>query len=153
VLLSGGLDSSVIAAIAARVCSTRIENEGKSVAWWPSLHSFSVGLKDSPDLRAARIVADHIKSVHHEFHFTIEEGLNALSDVIYHLETYDVTTIRAATPMYLMARKSQNQQSCARKTKEEAGGVSNLSLIVLCLFLLFSQMPRSEDGALRRRCR
>jgi asparagine synthase (glutamine-hydrolysing) len=104
--LSGGLDSSVIASIAARICTTRVENEGKSGAWWPVLHSFSVGLKDSPDLKAARVVADAIKTVHHEFTFTVDEGLNALSDVIYHLETYDVTTVRAATPMYLMSRKS-----------------------------------------------
>jgi asparagine synthase (glutamine-hydrolysing) len=97
----------LIASIAARVCAKRIEDDGASAAWWPSLHSFSVGLKDSPDLKAARQVANHIKSVHHEFNFTIEEGLNAINDVIYHLETYDVTTIRAATPMYLMSRKSQ----------------------------------------------
>lgn len=87
VLLSGGLDSSLIAAIAARVCATRVEDEGQSPAWWPRLHSFSVGLKDSPDLKAARVVADAIHTVHHEFHFTVEEGINALQDVIYHLET------------------------------------------------------------------
>jgi asparagine synthase (glutamine-hydrolysing) len=95
----------VIAAIVSQVCTTRIENDGKSPAWWPSLHSFSVGLVGSPDLAAARIVADALKTIHHEFHFTVDEGLNALRDVILHLETYDVTTIRAATPMYLMARK------------------------------------------------
>ena len=105
VLLSGGLDSSVIAAIAAKVCATRIETDGATPAWWPSLHSFSVGLKDSPDLKAARIVATALKTIHHEFNFTVDEGINALHEVIYHLETYDVTTIRAATPMYLMARK------------------------------------------------
>lgn len=105
VLLSGGLDSSLIASIAAKLCATRVENDGKSPAWWPSLHSFSVGLKDSPDLKAARVVADSLKTIHHEYTFTIDEGLNAIHDVIYHLETYDVTTVRAATPMYLMARK------------------------------------------------
>lgn len=104
VLLSGGLDSSLIASIAARLCAER-SAEGKSPAWWPSLHSFSVGLKDSPDLKAARLVSESLKTIHHEFVFTVEEGLNAISDVIYHLETYDVTTIRAATPMYLMSRK------------------------------------------------
>jgi asparagine synthase (glutamine-hydrolysing) len=108
VLLSGGLDSSLIAAIAARVCANRVEDEGKSAAWWPRLHSFSVGLSNSPDLKMARVVANVIKTVHHEFIFTVEEGLDAISDVIYHLETYDVTTIRAATPMYLMSRKSHN---------------------------------------------
>lgn len=96
VLLSGGLDSSLIASIAARVCATRVEDDGKSPAWWPRLHSFSVGLKDSPDLKAARIVADAIHTVHHEFHFTVEEGINALQDVIYHLETSVKTTSCAA---------------------------------------------------------
>ena len=105
VLLSGGLDSSLIASIAARICASRVEDEGKSPAWWPRLHSFSVGLSNSPDLKMARVVAKEIGTVHHEFVFTIEEGLDAISDVIYHLETYDVTTIRAATPMYLMSRK------------------------------------------------
>ena len=93
VLLSGGLDSSLIASIAARVCATRVEDDGKSPAWWPRLHSFSVGLTDSPDLKAARIVADAIHTVHHEFHFTVEEGINALQDVIYHLETSVETTM------------------------------------------------------------
>jgi asparagine synthase (glutamine-hydrolysing) len=102
VLLSGGLDSSVISAIAKRYSQKRIEDG--TDAWWPRLHSFAVGLKGSPDLISARQVADHIGTVHHEIHFTIEEGLDALSDVIYHIETYDVTTIRASTPMYLLAR-------------------------------------------------
>jgi len=105
VLLSGGLDSSVIAAVAARFAERRVEDEDKSPAWWPRLHSFSVGLEGSPDLMAAREVAEHIGSVHHEFLFTVQEGLDALADVIHHLETYDVTTIRAGTPMYLMARR------------------------------------------------
>lgn len=104
VLLSGGLDSSIISAIAKRYAARRIEDDSKSEAWWPQLHSFAVGLKDSPDLAASRKVADYIGSVHHEIHFTEEEAMDALSDVIYHIETYDVTTVRASTPMYLLAR-------------------------------------------------
>jgi len=104
VLLSGGLDSSIISAIAKKYSSTREESGGTREAWWPQLHSFAVGLVGSPDLIAARKVADHIGTVHHEINFTIEQGMDALSDVIYHLETYDVTTIRASTPMYLLAR-------------------------------------------------
>ena len=105
VLLSGGLDSSIIAAAAKRFAARRGEDEGQSEAWWPQLHSFAIGLEGAPDLLAARDVAEFIGSVHHEFHFTVQEGIDALSDVIHHLETYDVTTIRAATPMYLMARR------------------------------------------------
>jgi len=105
VLISGGVDSSVISALAARLSARRVESQGQEPAWWPQLHSFSVGLKDSPDLKMARKVANHIGSTHHEIHFTVQEGLDAISDVIYHLETFDITTIRAATPMYLMARK------------------------------------------------
>jgi len=105
VLISGGLDSSVIAAIAAKYSKKRVESGDAEEAWWPRLHSFAIGLEGSPDLKAARIVADSIDTVHHECLYTIQEGLDALRDVIYHLETYDVTTIRAATPMYLMARK------------------------------------------------
>jgi len=104
VLLSGGLDSSIISAVAKKFASKRVEDGNTQDAWWPQLHSFAVGLEGSPDLIAARKVADYIGSVHHEIHFTIEEGLDAVSDVIYHLETYDVTTVRASTPMYLMAR-------------------------------------------------
>jgi asparagine synthase (glutamine-hydrolysing) len=104
VLLSGGLDSSVISAIAKKYAEKRIESDDKSAAWWPQLHSFSVGLEGSPDLVAARKVADHIGTIHHEIIFTIQEGLDAIKDVIYNLETYDITTIRASTPMYLMAR-------------------------------------------------
>ncbi len=104
VLLSGGLDSSVISAIAKKYASKRIETDDKSAAWWPQLHSFAVGLIGSPDLIAAQKVADHIGTVHHEVHFTVQEGLDAIRDVIYHLETYDVTTIRASTPMYLLSR-------------------------------------------------
>lgn len=104
VLLSGGLDSSVIAAITAKFANKRIESGDTQQAWYPTLHSFAVGLKGSPDLAAAQTAAKHIGSVHHEIHFTIQEGLDAIRDVIYHLETYDVTTIRASTPMYLLAR-------------------------------------------------
>ena len=103
-LLSGGLDSSVISAIAKKFAAKRIETDGRSDAWWPQLHSFAVGLKGAPDLAAARKVADHIGTVHHEIHYTIQEGLDALRDVIYYLETYDVTTVRASTPMYLLSR-------------------------------------------------
>ena len=105
VLLSGGLDSSVISAITQLYAKHRIEDGGKSEAWWPQLHSFSVGLHGSPDLAAAQKVADHIGTIHHPIEFTVQEGIDALRDVIYHIETYDVTTIRASTPMYLMARK------------------------------------------------
>ncbi|MDR3309107.1 MAG: asparagine synthase B [Tannerella sp.] len=104
VLLSGGLDSSVISAIAKRYAGHRIEDKGATEAWWPQLHSFAVGLRGAPDLIAARKVADHIGTVHHEIHYTIQEGLDAIRDVIYHIETYDVTTVRASTPMYLLAR-------------------------------------------------
>ena len=104
VLLSGGLDSSVTSAIAKKYAQKRIESGDTTDAWWPQLHSFSVGLEGSPDLAAARKVADHIGTVHHEIKFTIQEGLDAIKDVIYNLETYDITTIRASTPMYLMAR-------------------------------------------------
>lgn len=104
VLLSGGLDSSVTSAIAKKYAQKRIESGDTAEAWWPRLHSFSVGLEGSPDLAAARKVAEHIGTVHHEIKFTIQEGLDALRDVIYNLETYDITTIRASTPMYLMAR-------------------------------------------------
>ena len=104
VLLSGGLDSSVTSAIAKKYAEKRIESDDKKAAWWPQLHSFSVGLDGSPDLAAAQKVADHIGTVHHEIKFTIQEGLDAIRDVIYNLETYDITTIRASTPMYLMAR-------------------------------------------------
>jgi asparagine synthase (glutamine-hydrolysing) len=104
VLLSGGLDSSIISAIARKYAAHRIETNDVKDAWWPTLHSFAVGLVGSPDLIAAKKVAEHIGTVHHEIHFTVQEGLDALRDVIYFLETYDVTTVRASTPMYLMAR-------------------------------------------------
>lgn len=104
VLLSGGLDSSVISAIAKKYAQMRIESGDTQEAWWPQLHSFSIGLEGSPDLAAAQKVAEHIGTIHHEIKFTIQEGLDAVKEVIYALETYDITTVRAATPMYLMAR-------------------------------------------------
>ena len=104
VLLSGGLDSSVISAVAKLYADRRIETDGQQAAWWPQLHSFAVGLKGAPDLEKARLVAEHIGTVHHEIHYTIQEGLDAIRDVIYYIETYDVTTVRASTPMYLLAR-------------------------------------------------
>ena len=103
-LLSGGLDSSLVSAIAKKYSAYRVEEKEKKVAWWPQIHSFAVGLKDSPDIKAAKQVAEHIGTVHHEVLFTIQEGIDALRDVIYHIETYDVTTVRASTPMYLLAR-------------------------------------------------
>ena len=104
VLLSGGLDSSVISAIAEKYSEMRIEDDSKTKAYWPRLHSFAVGLKGAPDLAKARLVAEHIGTVHHEINYTIQEGLDAIRDVIYYIETYDVTTVRASTPMYLLAR-------------------------------------------------
>lgn len=104
VLLSGGLDSSVISAITESYAERRIETDSRSRAWWPRLHSFAVGLKGAPDLAKARLVADHIGTVHHEINYTIQEGLDALRDVIYFIETYDMTTVRASVPMYLLAR-------------------------------------------------
>ena len=104
VLLSGGLDSSVISTVAEKYAERRIEEDGRERAWWPRLHSFAVGLKGAPDLAKARMVADHIGTVHHEINYTIQEGLDAIRDVIYFIETYDVTTVRASTPMYLLAR-------------------------------------------------
>ena len=104
VLLSGGLDSSVVSAIAKKYAAKRIETDDKHDAWWPQLHSFAIGLEGAPDLAKAREVAEHIGTVHHEIHYTIQEGLDAISDVIYYTETYDVTTVRASVPMYLLAR-------------------------------------------------
>ncbi len=104
VLLSGGLDSSVISAVAKKYSAMRVESDSQDTAWWPQLHSFAVGLKGAPDLAKAREVADFIGTVHHEINYTIQEGLDAIRDVIYFIETYDVTTVRASTPMYLLAR-------------------------------------------------
>ena len=105
VLLSGGLDSSIITAVAKKFAARRVETDGQADAWWPQLHSFAIGLHGSPDLAAAGTAAAHIGTVHHEFHFTVQEGLDALRDVIWHIESYDVTTVRASTPMYLLARR------------------------------------------------
>jgi asparagine synthase (glutamine-hydrolysing) len=104
VLLSGGLDSSIVSAIAKKYASRRIETGDMKDAWWPQVHSFAIGLKGSPDLAAAKTAADHIGTVHHEINFTVQDGLDAIRDVIYHIETYDVTTVRASTPMYLLSR-------------------------------------------------
>lgn len=104
VLLSGGLDSSITSALAKKYAAMRVESDDKEKAWWPRLHSFAVGLEGAPDLVAAKKVADYIGSVHHEIHYTVQEGIDAIRDVIYHIETYDTTTIRASTPMYLLAR-------------------------------------------------
>ncbi len=105
VLLSGGLDSSLVAAVAARYARHRIEEDDKAEAWWPRLHSFAIGLEGSPDLAAAKVAAEALGTVHHGFTYTFEEGLDALPEVIRHIETYDVTTIRASTPMFLLARR------------------------------------------------
>ncbi|MSQ84302.1 MAG: asparagine synthase B [Myxococcales bacterium] len=105
VLLSGGLDSSLVSAIASTMADRRVEADGRERAWWPRLHSFSIGLPGSPDLAAAQRVAEQLGTAHHGFTFTIQEGLDALADVIWHIETFDVTSIRASTPMYLMARR------------------------------------------------
>lgn len=105
VLLSGGLDSSLVASIACRYNSKRLEDNFETPSWYPRIHSYSIGLKDSPDLKAAQSVAKFLNTAHHELTFTVQEGLDALQDVIWHLETFDVTTIRASTPMYLLSRK------------------------------------------------
>ncbi|MCG8470127.1 MAG: asparagine synthase B [Gemmatimonadetes bacterium] len=105
VLLSGGLDSSIVSALAMKFSRNRVESGDREEAWWPRLHSFAIGLAGSPDLIAARSAADAIGTVHHELVYTVQDGIDALSDVIYHLETFDVTTVRASTPMYLMARR------------------------------------------------
>ena len=104
VLLSGGLDSSIISAVAAKYAQNRVEDDSQSTAWWPRLHSFAVGLKGAPDLEKAKDMADFLGTVHHEVNYTVQEGLDAIRDVIYYIETYDVTTVRASTPMYLLAR-------------------------------------------------
>ena len=105
VLLSGGLDSSLVAACAALFARKRVEADDREEAWWPRLHSFAIGLEGSPDLAAAQVAAKFLGTSHHEFRFTVQEGLDALPEVIRHIETYDVTSIRASTPMYLMARR------------------------------------------------
>lgn len=104
-LISGGVDSSIVAAVAAQYREARVEEDDRGPSWWPRIHSFAVGLEGAPDLAPARLVADHIGAIHHEINFTVQEGLDALSDVVYHLETFDITTVRASTPMFLMMRK------------------------------------------------
>jgi len=138
VLLSGGLDSSITSAIAKKYSEKRIESDDTQAAWWPQLHSFSVGLEGSPDLAAAQVVADHIGTVHHEIKFTIQEGLDAIRDVIYNLETYDITTIRASTPMYLMARVIK---SMGVKMVLSGEGADEL----LGGYLYFHKAPNAEE--------
>ncbi len=138
VLLSGGLDSSITSALAKKYSRTRIETNGKQEAWWPQLHSFAVGLVGSPDLAAAKKVADHIGTVHHEVHFTVQEGLDAIRDVIYHIETYDVTTIRASTPMYLLARVIK---SMGIKMVLSGEGADEL----FGVYLYFHKAPNAEE--------
>jgi len=138
VLLSGGLDSSVTSALAKKYADKRIESGDTQEAWWPRLHSFSVGLEGSPDLAAAQLVADHIGTVHHEIKFTIQEGLDAIKDVIYNLETYDITTIRASTPMYLMARVIK---SMGVKMVLSGEGADEL----LGGYLYFHKAPNAEE--------
>ncbi|SVC78727.1 uncharacterized protein METZ01_LOCUS331581, partial [marine metagenome] len=138
VLLSGGLDSSIISAIAAKYSKKRIESGDAEEAWWPRMHSFAIGLEGSPDLMHAKIAADAIGTVHHECIYTVQEGLDALKDVIYHLETYDVTTIRAATPMYLMARKIK---SMGIKMVLSGEGADE----VLGGYLYFHMAPNKEE--------
>lgn len=131
VLLSGGLDSSVISAIAKKYAAHRVETGSTQDAWWPQLHSFAVGLKGAPDLAKAKEVADHIGTVHHEINYTIQEGLDAVRDVIYFIETYDVTTVRASTPMYLLARviKSMGIKWYSRVK------VLTRYLVAICIFI------------------
>ncbi len=138
VLLSGGLDSSITSALAKKFSSKRVESNDTQSAWWPQLHSFSVGLAGSPDLEAAKKVSKHIGSIHHEVIFTIQEGLDALRDVIYHLETYDVTTVRASTPMYLMAR---NIKSHGIKMVLSGEGADEL----FGGYLYFHKAPSAEE--------
>lgn len=138
VLLSGGLDSSLVASVVTRHASRRVESGGVDQAWWPRVHSFSIGLKDSPDLVAAREVADFLKTEHHEFTFTIQDGLNALRDVIWHLETYDVTTIRASTPMYLLSRRIK-----AMGVKMVISGEGSDE--IMAGYLYFHKAPSSTD--------
>ena len=138
VLLSGGLDSSVTSAVAKKYAEMRVESNDEQAAWWPRLHSFAVGLDGSPDLAAAQKVADQIGTVHHEIKFTIQEGLDAIRDVIYHLETYDITTIRASTPMYLMARVIK---SMGIKMVLSGEGADEL----FGGYLYFHKAPRAKD--------
>ena len=138
VLLSGGLDSSITSALAKKFSAKRVEDGDQKDAWWPQLHSFVIGLEGSPDLAAARKVADHIGTVHHEIHYTIQEGLDAIKDVIYHVETYDVTTIRASTPMYMLARVIKSMGIKMVLTGEGADEIFGG-------YLYFHKAPNSEE--------
>ena len=138
VLLSGGLDSSVISAITESYAERRIETDSRSRAWWPRLHSFAVGLKGAPDLAKARLVADHIGTVHHEINYTIQEGLDALRDVIYFIETYDITTVRASVPMYLLARVIKSMGIKMVLSGEGADGIFGG-------YLYFHKAPSAEE--------
>ena len=137
VLLSGGLDSSIISAIAQKYAAKRVEDGGQTGAWWPRLHSFAVGLKGAPDLEKARCVAEHIGTVHHEINYTIQEGLDAIRDVIYFTETYDVTTVRASTPMYLLARVIK---SMGIKMVLSGEGADE----IFCGYLYFHKAPTAQ---------
>ena len=138
VLLSGGLDSSITSAIAKQYAAKRIESGDRQAAWWPQLHSFVIGLEGSPDLEAARKVAEHIGTIHHEIHYTIQEGLDAIRDVIYHIETYDVTTVRASTPMYMIARVIKSMGIKMVLTGEGADEVFGG-------YLYFHKAPNAEE--------
>ena len=144
VLLSGGLDSSVISAIAEKFSEHRIEDNSQTRAYWPRLHSFAVGLKGAPDLAKAKMVADHIGTVHHEINYTIQEGLDAIRDVIYYIETYDVTTVRASTPMYLLARVIK---SMGIKMVLSGEGADE----ILAVISISTKHPRQKHS-MRRRC-
>ena len=138
VLLSGGLDSSLVSSIVSRHSEMRIEDHEKSRAWWPRIHSFCIGLEGAPDFENARKVAEFLGTVHHEYTYTLQEGLDALSDVIYHIETFDVTTVRASTPMYLMARKIKAMGIKMVFTGEGADEVFGG-------YLYFHKAPNSEE--------
>ena len=160
VLLSGGLDSSVISAIAKKYAGKRVETDNKKDAWWPQLHSFAIGLEGAPDLIKAREVARFIGTVHHEIHYTIQEGLDAIRDVIYYIETYDVTTVRASTPMYLLARVIKSMgikmvlsgESITAQQAQQAGLVSDVfpsDLTLEYALQLASKMARHSPLALQ----
>ncbi len=143
VLLSGGLDSSIISAVAKKFAAKRVETDNREDAWWPQLHSFAIGLEGSPDLAAARKVAKHIGSIHHEIQYTVQEGLDAIRDVIYHIETYDVTTVRASTPMYLIARYIKSMGVKMVLSGEGADEIFGG-------YLYFHKAPNAEEFTKRR---
>ena len=152
VLLSGGLDSSVISAIAEKYSEMRIEDDSKTKAYWPRLHSFAVGLKGAPDLAKAKLVADHIGTVHHEINYTIQEGLDAIRDVIYFIETYDVTTVRASTPMYLLARVIKSMGIKMVLSGEGADDSRVRALTRYSADTSISTRPRRPRTSMRRPC-